>query len=292
VFDYWKCGACNLVFLDPIPGNLGRYYQSDYYAVPQDLSELKTRASAQRHKIDLLQSLKPAGRVLEIGPSFGDFVCLAQQAGYQVSAVEMDPTCCEFLASTLKIPVSQSTEPVATLAELGMFDAIVMWQVIEHLENPWRMIAVAAEHLAPGGVLVLTTPNPESLQFGLFGKLWAHVEAPRHLRLIPRALMVRWAERAGLSLTHASAGDGETRKSDVFGWKKSLMNFVGVSVLESAPEVAAGTTVLRPTESPGYRFKRGIMRGAVAAIRLVAAPLERTGWRGSSYTLAFRRPPA
>lgn len=40
------------------------------------------------------------------------------------------------------------------------FDAIVLGDLIEHLNNCGKFIERAKEHLNPGGVLLLTTPNP------------------------------------------------------------------------------------------------------------------------------------
>lgn len=49
----------------------------------------------------------------------------------------------------------------AQTMDLGRtFDTIVAGEVIEHLENPGQFIRNAARHLKPGGVLIISTPNP------------------------------------------------------------------------------------------------------------------------------------
>ena len=40
------------------------------------------------------------------------------------------------------------------------FEVIVMSDVIEHLERPGQALEVLVDHLAPGGKLIVTTPNP------------------------------------------------------------------------------------------------------------------------------------
>lgn len=39
-------------------------------------------------------------------------------------------------------------------------DTIVAGELLEHVENPGRMLSRVVEHLAPGGRFVLSTPNP------------------------------------------------------------------------------------------------------------------------------------
>ncbi|HVE77892.1 MAG TPA: methyltransferase domain-containing protein [Gemmatimonadaceae bacterium] len=51
--------------------------------------------------------------------------------------------------------VDQPAPPHAERAGLAL-----MLEVLEHLGNPWRAMAHVADHLLPGGCLVLTTPNP------------------------------------------------------------------------------------------------------------------------------------
>jgi 2-polyprenyl-3-methyl-5-hydroxy-6-metoxy-1,4-benzoquinol methylase len=44
------------------------------------------------------------------------------------------------------------------------FDVIVAGDLIEHLSNPGRFLECVAEHLAPGGRAVVTTPNPFNIE--------------------------------------------------------------------------------------------------------------------------------
>ena len=66
-----------------------------------------------------------------------------------------------------------------------------MFQIIEHLIDPWDTLQAAAESLLPGGVLVVATPNPGAFQFRFLRGRWTHVDAPRHTALIPSRGSVR-----------------------------------------------------------------------------------------------------
>jgi 2-polyprenyl-3-methyl-5-hydroxy-6-metoxy-1,4-benzoquinol methylase len=49
------------------------------------------------------------------------------------------------------------------------FDSIVAGELIEHLSNPGLFLRCAASHLAVGGRIIITTPNPFSLLNFLYG---------------------------------------------------------------------------------------------------------------------------
>jgi len=156
-------------------------------------------------------------------------------------------------------------EIVAELQKLPPFDVIVLWQVIEHLPDPWQVLTAAAERLAPNGVLVLDTPNPEAFQFRVLGRRWTHVDAPRHVTLIPAPLLVDHVTQGGLQPVLLTAADKGSNGFNGFGWAFSLKNFF------------AGATAGAIAH----------FMGRVLAKLLI--PIERTGWRGSTYTAVFKK---
>lgn len=266
VFDYYRCQTCKFVFLSPVPRDLGRYYPAQYYEVPRSQAELAATAhKLQQWKIDLVQRHARKGRLLEIGPAYGLFAYLAKQAGFDVTAIEMDSRCSAFLRETVGINVVESPDTVPRLQELPPFDVIVMWQVIEHLPDPWAVLAAAAQRLTPNGVLILDTPNPQAFQFRVLGKHWTHVDAPRHVCLIPAPLLVEHLGRNGLHPMLLTASDKSANGFNGFGWAFSFKNFFR-----------------NPTAGSIVHFL-----GRVLAKLLI--PIERTGWRGSTYTAVFKR---
>lgn len=63
------------------------------------------------------------------------------------------------------------------------FDLVVCYNVIEHLDSPDKAITQFDDALAPGGLLVIAAPNPESLS-GMVTRLtphWFHVWFYRHI---------------------------------------------------------------------------------------------------------------
>lgn len=267
-FAYYRCSACQLIFLQPIPADLDKYYPKNYYQIPKSESELAlTAEKLQKWKLELVQQFARNGRLLEIGPAYGLFSYLAKRAGFDVTAIEMDAGCCQFLRDVVGINVIQANDAAAQLQHLERFDVIVLWQVIEHIPDPWPVLTAAAERLAPGGILVLDTPNPQAFQFRVLGRYWTHVDAPRHVELIPARLLDDYLVQAGLRPVVLTSTDWGAIGFNSFGWAFSLTNLFASAWLRALAHFS----------------------GRVLTKLLI--PIERTGWRGSTYTAVFRKDP-
>lgn len=263
-FRYLRCDRCGLIRLDNVPADLGDYYPDDYYALPS-LEQLVATGAADGFKIDTVKHFMQQGRLLEIGPAYGVFALQAKQAGFQVDVIEMDERCCEHLNRVVGVNALCSASPHETIQTLAAHDVIALWHVIEHLPDPWAMISAAAENLAPNGIFVIAAPNPESWQFHVMGREWPHLDAPRHLYLLPEQVITEYARKLGLERIHYSTTDSDAKSWNRFGWQRLLMNRVRGKWLERACFVM------------GY------------ALSFVMAPFESNGSKGSAYTLVFRK---
>lgn len=96
---------------------------------------------------------------------------------------------------------------------------------------------------------MIAKPNPDSLQFRLLGARWAHVDAPRHLSLIPPHALRSQAQRLGLRLAHVTTSDPAGNEWNRFGWEQGLrgcpgarpQSFTNVAVL-AAPRIPRRST--------------------------------------------------
>src|SRR5690242_8313388 len=93
VFHYYQCEGCGLVFMNPIPPDLIPFYEGGYQSIPRSLSELRQVAAEERYRMDPILKHKKGGRLLEIGPWIGIFSCNAKDAGFDVTAIEIDQKC-------------------------------------------------------------------------------------------------------------------------------------------------------------------------------------------------------
>ncbi|WP_316189684.1 methyltransferase domain-containing protein [Bradyrhizobium sp. SZCCHNS1054] len=234
VFAYFGCSSCGLVFMDPLPEDLAQYYVHEQYDIPQEIAHFDERAQGQRWKLDILRAYCPEGRLLEVGPATGEFATLARNEGFRPTLIEMDPACCVFLRK-MGHKVIESADPERALDELGEFDAVCIWQVIEHIPNFWSLVNKAASHLRPGGVILISTPNPDSFQAHLLGRRWPHADAPRHIYLISPKWFARVAHSWGVRVALSTTTDVGSIGLNYYGWYLWIRNRFGKLV--SGPTV-------------------------------------------------------
>jgi SAM-dependent methyltransferase len=269
VFTYARCAACGTLFMVDPPDDLARYYEGDYYHFDADgepeWKHNQVRIDSASYRVALLIDHVAPGPLIEIGAGTGAFASAAKAAGFDVTAIEMDESCCRYLREREGITAICSDRPLEALDSLAPARAVAMWHVLEHLRNPAEILERIAARLEPGGVLAIGVPNPSSLQFRLMGARWPQVDAPRHLCLMAPDALLRKGEELGMRGVAITTTDPEGLDFDLFGWANALRR-----------RPAAGPT---PT-LVGY---------AALAIRRAAAPLERTGNRGSAVTLLMRK---
>lgn len=208
MFRYDQCERCKLVFMDSIPDDLRPFYEDGYQKIPDSLTELREIAAQEKYRMKPILAYKSGGKLLEIGPWIGIFSCNAKDAGFDVTAIEIDQDCVDFLNNTVGIRAIQSPNPAEILDTMhGKFDVIVLWHCLEHLPNPWLVIQKAAGRLAPGGILLIAIPNIESYDFSIFKGNWRHLDTPRHLFFYPAKSLVTLCEANGLTRLEVTTKD-------------------------------------------------------------------------------------
>jgi protein-L-isoaspartate O-methyltransferase len=229
------------------------------------MAEFDARSISQQWKVELLKSLVPSGELLEVGPATGEFAFAARKCGYVPTLLEMDEKCCRFLSDKLGLAVRLTADPATSFDGNARYDAICIWQAIEHIPEVWKLMRVAASRLTRGGAMILSTPNPESFQARLLGRYWPHLDAPRHLYLIPRGWMRSFADQNSLTVVLDTTRDVGSIGLNYYGWYLAVRN----------------------------ALRRRISDGTVARMAARLTSLFRS-WEeaeggGCSYTIALRR---
>jgi len=144
--------------------------------------------------VGLLRGREP---VLDLGCGRGELLRLLRSAGIEASGVDTDPAMVE-ACRRAGLAVAEADAVAALEARpAGSLGGVVALHLVEHLPAAaWmRLVEVAARALRPGGVLLVESPNPESLRVGA-GLFWIDPthRAPVHpdaLAFVARAVGLR-----------------------------------------------------------------------------------------------------
>jgi SAM-dependent methyltransferase len=185
-----KCTACTLVYCNPrlTSAETDKRYNAEYFwkeylpsVIPPggaddgDFLDLRFKAP-----LELLAGGRPPARLIEIGTGAGFFLKAASRAGFDTYGLELSTEASEYARSTLGLRVMQT--PAEDMPfEPGYFDAAAMFEVIEHLRDPLRVVRAAHRALKPGGRFIVSTPNLGALSRLMLGSDWAVLSPAEHL---------------------------------------------------------------------------------------------------------------
>jgi SAM-dependent methyltransferase len=185
-----RCIQCGLHFFHPCLIGSSKLYER-LAAVPWYYGAYKWEFD---EALKFLAARQPV-RVLEIGCGQGAFLKQARRFSTEVKGFEYSKqaieTCRESGLNVVLGSVEDLDEPV---------DILLAFQVVEHLENPGKVLEGWIEHIVPGGHLVVAVPN----QDGVLGQVHDnYLNLPPHHASLWEEQSLRFiAERFNLEITH------------------------------------------------------------------------------------------
>jgi len=145
-----------------------------------------------------LKRLSP-GTILEIGCGTGERLLKLREQGWDVTGHAEDTATAERLSS-LNIRFMQQPASDAS-TESGLFDCILVTQGLEQTIDPQAFLAGCHRMLKQGGLLLLRTPNANSLLLRIFQTYWFGFNAPRHLIIHTSRSLKRVLKSTGFEVT-------------------------------------------------------------------------------------------
>ena len=130
-------------------------------------TQLQANSQKFQHQVDVLKKHLPikSANVLDIGCGGGLFLSLLKREGAKVLGIELSDSRAHYAATKHGLNIYK--HPIESdfwqTGYKNYFDAVTLWDVIEHVNYPVQTLQCALNVLKPGGLLLIDTPSRDSL---------------------------------------------------------------------------------------------------------------------------------
>lgn len=224
VFALLRCAGCGTAVTDGAAPSFVEAHDGGSYATRRPrgsglAAPLLHAFDRQRLRI-LARHGARSGRLLDAGAGRGRFVAAARDAGWDAGGLEPAARGVEAARDVYGVQLQRAGIEDADVTE-GSADAVTLWHVLEHVDDPPATLSVLHDWLRPGGLVLVGVPNVTALQARIGGDRWFHLDVPRHRTHFSPAGLRRAAEAAGLEVV---AMHGVLLEHNPFGMWQSVVN--------------------------------------------------------------------
>lgn len=185
-YNYFKCPSCGTLFLEELKENsLLSIYPPHYYSFSQKtaskLFKLKDWLDTRFYKSLLRKIPTQKLSVLDVGGGTGQVLDIVKAADGRISYTEI----IDIDKAAQKRAEEKGHVYTCALIETydteKKFDVILLLNIIEHVANPVQLIEKAGNMLSNNGIIIIKTPNANSIDARLFrNNYWGGLHCPRH----------------------------------------------------------------------------------------------------------------
>ncbi len=281
-YQYVTCPACTAVYLDDPPADmLASIYPPNYYsyggieestAVTERIKEWLDKRMLRR----LFRRIPGARlRVLDVGGGAGWLLTTVRNSCDRVAETHEVDLQSEAAAAATAAGHVYHCLPIEEFTSDKPFDLILMMSIIEHVADPRRVLESMRELLSDGGVLLIKTPNTNTVDCRIFrNRNWGGFHCPRHFVLFTAEGLAELGRECGLEVIDSVYTQGAPQWAiSVMGWLHDR-GWITITperpaythrVYEPLTALFAGIDILRsrfaPTAQMEVCFRRAALPG-------------------------------
>lgn len=259
-FDFYRCQDCDVLFISPmLSDKLNEIYPKNYYSFSNtkrsSAAMVKEWLDRRAFRAQLKEIAGDRLAVLDVGGGTGwllDIIKACDARVTETSVVDLDADAGDRARAAGH---TYWHGPFETFPGGKTFNLITMLNLIEHVADPRAVLQKARDLLAPGGQVLIQTPNFLSLDARLFkDRSWAGYHTPRHFVIFQRSSLEQLCRDCGLSVASFAYTQGAPF------WSVSLLEELRrlglVSITAERPAINHPLTPLLQIASAGFDFAR------------------------------------
>lgn len=195
-----QCCRCGHLFIHPVPlvtlndRNMDTLPDAEFFG--NNFLKFLHENIVINKEVRIVKAFLPekAPRLFDIGCGTGWATSLWQKRGFDVTGLEPSPVRSKVARETYRLNVS--SEHLENFVIKDLFDVIVLRHLLEHIEEPAKMLTKIKSFLKPGRLLVIVIPNINCIGRYLFRDNWEWI-LPWHLHFYTPKTLSRLLEKVG-----------------------------------------------------------------------------------------------
>lgn len=200
-----QCEGCGLIYYakNLQDSALENLYQKSYFSGDEYFDYKNDKSIIQKnfsYRLKDICKYVDTGNLFEIGCAYGYFLDLARKH-FSVSGIDIAKEPVEFAFENLKLDAH--TGDYLT-SRVNKKDVFCMWDTIEHLKTPEKVIKKIHSDLNSGGYLFITTGDIGSLLAKLMGSRWRLIHPPTHLFYFSKKTITKLLNDSGFEVINIS----------------------------------------------------------------------------------------
>lgn len=176
--DMIQCSRCSFVQMS----EMAVYnYKEEYFDNNKYRDNKCQNRENERRKRVVQKFCSKGSRIIDVGCASGEFVSYVKD--------EFDIFGCDFSSNAIKFAKTKNPQIkdrfwIASAKELSAdgeyFDAVCMWDVIEHIDDPKEAVHHALSILKRDGYIFISTPDVGTFFAKITGSKWPFMTPPEH----------------------------------------------------------------------------------------------------------------
>ena len=213
-YRYLRCDECSALSIDPVPrGRLAEIYPADYYSFGGGTGSPveKVKQWLDRRMFRRLFASVPGASLsaLDVGGGSGWLLREARAAEPRLRRTAVVDIDAGARAAAEAAGHEFHLCQVEEFRTEARFDVIFLLNLIEHVDDPVTVLRRMRALLAPGGRILVKTPNHDSWDARLFRhSSWGGFHCPRHWVIFTPESFERAAAAAGLRVDRLELTQG------------------------------------------------------------------------------------
>jgi 2-polyprenyl-3-methyl-5-hydroxy-6-metoxy-1,4-benzoquinol methylase len=199
IWDLSRCQNCHYIFANPSPSP--EFISSLYSEVEDPLYEEEAQGRSKNF-LRILSHLEkihpPEGILFDVGAATGIFLNLARQRGWEIDGIETSSWAVGLAEEKYNLHLREGSFETAELRK-NSYAAVAMIDFIEHAPHPYQALVKAHEILSADGILVVVTPDINSLAAKIAGRRWWHFR-PGHLSYFSSKSLYTLLQQSGFQI--------------------------------------------------------------------------------------------